>query len=55
MAKQFDAYIEGLNPLLRDLRKLGKEAAKELRQASRTIADRHMVPAFQNAALNVGG
>ncbi len=55
MAKQFDAYIEGLNPLLRDLRKLGKEAGKELRQASRQIADRHMVPAFQNAALNVGG
>ena len=28
MAKQFDAYIEGLNPLLRDLRKLGKEPRK---------------------------
>ena len=55
MAKQFDAYIEGLNPLLRDLSKLGKVAGKELRQASRTRADRHMVPAFQNAALNVGG
>jgi hypothetical protein len=53
--KQFDAYIEGLNPLLRDLQKLGKEAGKELRQSSRVIADRHMVPAFQNAARSVGG
>ena len=36
MSKQFDVYIDGLGPLLRDLGKLGKEAGKELRQASKT-------------------
>ena len=55
MAKMVDAYIEGLNPLLADLRKLGKVANKELRDASRVIADRHMVPAWKDAALKVGG
>jgi len=53
MAKQFDVYIDGLGPLLRDLGKLGKEAGKELRQSSKTIADKHMVPAFQKAAMKV--
>lgn len=53
--KQFDVYVEGLNELLRDFSKLGKEAAKELREASKTIADRHMVPAWKNAALNYAG
>ena len=55
MAKMVDAYIEGLNPLLADLRKLGKVANKELRDASRVIADRHMVPAWRDAAMKVGG
>ena len=55
MAKMVDAYIEGLNPLLADLRKLGKVANKELRDASRVIADRHMVPAWKDAAMKVGG
>ena len=55
MAKMVDAYIEGLNPLLADLRKLGKVANKELRGASRVIAERHMVPAWKDAALKVGG
>ena len=53
MAKQFDVYIEGLNPLLRDLGKLGKVATKELRASSRVIADRHMVPAYKKAANKV--
>ena len=53
MAKQFDVYIEGLNPLLRDLGKLGKVATKELRASSRVIADRHMVPAYKKAAREV--
>ena len=55
MAKEFDVYIEGLNPLLQDLRKLGKLANKELRGASKTIAERHMVPAWKQAALKAGG
>lgn len=55
MAKMFDTGIGGLNELLRDLRGLGKEANKELRQASKTIAERHMVPAWQNAALQYAG
>lgn len=55
MAKEFDVYIEGLNPLLKDLRKLGKLANKELRSASKTIAERHMVPAWKQAALKAGG
>jgi len=54
MAKQFDIYIEGLNPLLRDLSKLGKEAAKELRQSSKVIAEKHMVSAFKQSAMRVG-
>ena len=55
MAKMVDAYIEGLNPLLADLRKLGKVANKELRGASKVIAERHMVPAWRDAALKAGG
>lgn len=53
--KQFDIYVEGLNELLRDLSKLGKEASKDLRAASKVIAERHMVPAWKNAALNYAG
>lgn len=54
-SKQFDYYVEGLNELLRDFRNLGPEAQKELRKASKTIAQRHMVPAWQNAARNYAG
>ena len=54
-AKQFDYYVEGLNALLKDLKQLGPEANKELRKASKTIAERHMAPAWRNAALNYAG
>lgn len=54
MAKMFDSYVEGLNDVLRALRKMPKEANAELRQASRQIADRHMVPAWREAALHAG-
>ncbi|HEY7823849.1 MAG TPA: hypothetical protein VIG24_13485, partial [Acidimicrobiia bacterium] len=53
--KQFDYYVEGLDELLRGLRKLGPEANKELRTASKTIAQSHMVPAWQSAARNYAG
>jgi hypothetical protein len=52
--KQFDVYIEGLGPLLRDLSKLGKEAGKELRKSSKVIAEKHMVPAWKDAAMDAG-
>lgn len=54
-AKQFDAYIEGLNDVLRAFRNLPKEASKELRASSKTIATRHMVPAWQQAARSGAG
>ena len=44
-SKVFDTRIDGLNEVLRALRQLPKEANKELRQASKTIATQHMVPA----------
>jgi hypothetical protein len=49
-----EAYIPGLNGLLRDLRKLPKDAQGELRDASVDIANRHMVPAWRSAALRAG-
>lgn len=54
-AKLFDAHIEGLNELLRDLRWLPKEAAKDLRAASKQIAQDVMVPAWQDAARQGAG
>lgn len=51
----FDSGVSGLNELLRDFSKLGKVAQKELRLSSKTIAERHMVPAWKNAALNYAG
>lgn len=54
-SKQYDLRVEGLNELLRALRKLGPEAAKELRAESKKIAERRMVPAYQAAALNYAG
>jgi hypothetical protein len=55
VAKVFDAHIEGLNGLLRDFRGLGKEAQKELRAASKNIAENVMVPAWKQAALDGAG
>lgn len=55
MAKQFDTYVEGLNEVLRAFRALPKEASNELRTASVTIANQHMVPAWKNAALYGAG
>lgn len=54
-SKQYDLRVEGLNELLRSFRKLGPEASKELRNASKRIAQNRMVPAYQAAALNYGG
>jgi hypothetical protein len=53
--RTFDTYVDGLNEVLRALRKLDKEATKELRVASRAIAEKHMAPAWRNAALNYAG
>jgi hypothetical protein len=49
-----EAYVPGLNGLLRELRNLPKEAQAELRDASQEIADKHMVPAWKEAALRAG-
>lgn len=51
----YESGVSGLNELLRDFRNLGKEAAKELRASSKTIAEQHMVPAWKNAALQYAG
>lgn len=53
--KTTDLYVDGLNELLRDLRGLDKQAQDELRDASKDIASRHMVPAWQDAAQNYAG
>jgi hypothetical protein len=53
--RTFDTYVDGLNEVLRGLRNLDKEATKELRVASRAIAEKHMVPAWKNAALVYAG
>lgn len=50
----YDSGIGGLNNLLRDFRGLGKEAQKELRKASKAIAEQHMVPAWKRAAMDAG-
>lgn len=49
-----DVRIDGLAELLRDLRYLPKDAAKELRASSAVIADRFMVPAWKDAAMKAG-
>lgn len=54
-SKVFDTRIDGLNEVLRALRQLPKEANKELRQASKTIANQHMVPAWRQAAIEGAG
>jgi hypothetical protein len=55
VAKQIDAYVTGLNEVLRAFKALPKEAGVELRLASLDIADRIMVPAWRNAAINYAG
>ena len=55
MARVTETYVVGLNEVLRAFRQLPKEASAELRQASRQIADRHMAPAWRNAAMYYAG
>ena len=54
MAKQAELRIEGLGAVLKDLKKLPKEASAELRRASVDIATRHMLPSWKAAALTAG-
>lgn len=54
MPRRSETAVPGLNRLLRDLRRLPKEAQGELRSASQGIADRHMVPAWRAAAQKAG-
>jgi hypothetical protein len=54
-AKVFDTYVDGLNDILRAFRKLPKEASAELRTASQAVADKHLAPAWRNAALQYAG
>ena len=53
--KTFDTYVDGLDDILRAFRKLPKEASAELRQASQAVADKHMAPAWREAAINYAG
>ena len=53
--KAFDTYVVGLNDILSAFRALPKEASAELREASQAVADKHMAPAWRNAALNYAG
>jgi hypothetical protein len=48
---QVEAYVVGLNDVLRALKALPKEASAELRDASSRIAKDEMMPAWKNAAL----
>ena len=50
-----EAYVEGLNDVLRAFKALPKEASAELRTSSMQIADRYMAPAWRNAALYYAG
>lgn len=54
MATIGQVQIYGLNSMLRDLRKLDKEAQAELRTSSKEIAERLMVPAYKDAAMQAG-
>lgn len=53
--RTFDTYTEGLNDILRALHKLDKEASKELKIASRAVAEKHMAPAWRDAAIRYAG
>jgi len=50
-----EAYVDGLNEVLRAFKALPKEASAELRKSSMEIAERHMAPAWRNAALYYAG
>lgn len=54
MARVADIEVLGLNKMLRDMRKLPKEAQDELRKESLNIATKLMVPYWQDAAGNAG-
>jgi len=54
-AKTFETYVDGLDDILRSFRNLPKEASGELRQASQVVADKHMAPAWREAAINYAG
>lgn len=54
MARTADLQIYGLTGLLRDMRRLPKEASDELRTSSKEIATRYMLPAYKAAAMNAG-
>lgn len=54
-SRLFDTYVDGLDDVLRAFRRLPKEASAELRIASQSIADQHMVPAWRNAAMYYAG
>lgn len=49
-----EAYVDGLNEVLRAIRKLPKEAQNELRASSKEIAEKYMAPAWRDAARNAG-
>ena len=49
-----DTYVSGLNDVLRAFKKLPKEASQELRKASMNVAERHMAPAWRDAAFFAG-
>ena len=49
-----EAYVDGLNEVLRALRALPKEANDEMRKASQDIAEKYMAPAWRDAAQNAG-
>ena len=51
----FETYVDGLDDILRAFRNLPKEASAELRQASQVVADKHMAPAWREAAINYAG
>lgn len=53
--KTFETYVDGLDDILRAFRNLPKEASAELRQASQIVADKHMAPAWREAAINYAG
>jgi len=54
VARVANLEVYGLSSLLRSLRTLPKEAQNELREASKDIASRLMVPAYQAAAMKAG-
>lgn len=53
--KTFETYVDGLDDILRAFRNLPKQASAELRQASQAVADKHMAPAWREAAINYAG